>query len=63
MEEHIRTLIGEIRNISGMIHARQLYNDKVKEENSETLDIFEPAMHNLYDTASVVIDAMLEGRM
>ena len=37
------------------------YNDKVKEENSETLDIFEPAMHNLFDAGSIVIDSILEG--
>ncbi len=30
MENHIRTLIGEIRNISGMLHARQVYNEKIK---------------------------------
>ena len=37
------------------------YNNKVKEENSETLDIFEPAMHNLFDAGSIVIDSILEG--
>ena len=37
------------------------FNQKIKTENGETLDIFEPAMHNLYDTASIVIDAILEG--
>ena len=39
------------------------FSEKVKDENSETLDIFEPAMHNLFDAASIVIDAILEGRM
>ena len=39
------------------------FNEKVETENNETLDIFEPAMHNLYDTASKVIDAILEGKM
>ena len=39
------------------------FNEKVENENSETLDIFEPAMHNLFDTASIVIDAILEGKM
>lgn len=38
-------------------------NFKVKEENTETLDIFEPAMHNLFDTASPVIDAILTGNL
>ena len=37
------------------------YNDKVKKDNSETLDIFEQAMHNLFDTASIVIDAAVKG--
>lgn len=36
------------------------FSNKVKDENSETLDIFEPAMHNLFDTASIVIDKILE---
>lgn len=36
------------------------FSNKIKEENSETLDIFEPAMHNLFDTASIVIDRILE---
>ena len=36
---------------------------KVKDDNSETLDIFEPAMHNLFDTAGIVIDTILEGKM
>ncbi|MBR2546761.1 MAG: hypothetical protein IKF07_01010 [Eubacterium sp.] len=39
------------------------YNDKVEEDNSETLDIFEPAMHNLFDTASIVIDAAVNGQI
>ena len=37
------------------------YNRKISDENPETLDIFEPAMHNLFDTASIVIDKILEG--
>ncbi len=37
------------------------YNAKVDQDNDETLDIFEPAMHNLYDVASIVIDAILAG--
>ena len=39
------------------------FNEKVENENTETLDIFEPAMHNLFDTASIVIDAILEGKL
>ena len=39
------------------------FNQKVTEANSETFDIFEPAMHNLFDTASVVIDAILDGQL
>ena len=39
------------------------YSDKVSEENSETLDIFEPAMQNLFDVSSIVIDAILEGEI
>ena len=39
------------------------YNNKVKEENPETLDIFEPAMHNLFDAGSIVIDALLDGTL
>ncbi len=39
------------------------YNEKVAEENSETLDIFEPGMQNLFDTGSIVIDALLEGTL
>ncbi len=39
------------------------YNEKVESENTETLDIFEPAMYNLFDTASIVIDAILNGGM
>lgn len=39
------------------------YNNKVKEENQETLDIFEPAMHNLFDAGSIVIDSILEGNL
>ncbi|MBP5239715.1 MAG: hypothetical protein J6Z15_03875 [Oscillospiraceae bacterium] len=39
------------------------FNQKIETENSETLDIFEPAMHNLFDTASLVVDAILSGEM
>ena len=35
------------------------FNTKVVDENSETLDIFEPSMHNLFNTTKVVIDAIL----
>ena len=37
------------------------FNQKVREKNTETFDIFEPAMHNLFDTASIAIDAVLRG--
>ena len=37
------------------------YNKKVTEENKETLDIFEPAMHNLFDAGSIIIDSILDG--
>ena len=32
-------------------------------ENSETLDIFEPAMHNLFDCGSIITDKMLDGQI
>ena len=37
--------------------------EKVENNNTETLDIFEPAMHNLFDTGRIVIDAALEGNL
>ena len=39
------------------------FSEKVENDNTETLDVFEPAMHNLYDTGSIVIDAILEGTL
>ena len=39
------------------------YNEKVEDNNDETLDIFEPAMHNLFDTGSAVINEILEGKL
>ena len=39
------------------------FNEKVENENSETLDIFEPAMHNLFNTGRIVIDALLGGEL
>ncbi len=39
------------------------FNEKVEEKNGETLDIFEPAMQNLFDTGSVVINEILEGKL
>ena len=39
------------------------YSERVSEENNETLDIFEPAMHNLFDVSGIVIDALLEGKL
>ncbi len=41
----------------------QSFSEKVETENAETLDIFEPAMHNLFDAASIVIDAILGGTL
>ena len=38
-------------------------NEKFARNNSETFDIFETAMHNLFDTASIVIDAVLDGEI
>ena len=40
---------------------REGFIDNVHEDSTETLDIFEPAMHNLYDVASIVIDDILDG--
>lgn len=37
------------------------FSKKVENDNTETLDIFEPAMHNLFDTSRIVIDAALDG--
>ena len=39
------------------------FNEKVADDNTETLDIFEPAMHNLFDTGSRIIDASLKGEL
>ena len=39
----------------------QSFDRKIEEDNSETLDIFEPAMQNLFDTGSIIIDAVLAG--
>jgi len=39
------------------------YNDAVKDVNQETLDIFEPAMHNMFDVEKIVVDAMLDGSL
>ena len=37
------------------------FSEKVESTNTETLDIFEPAMHNLLDASAVVIDSILAG--
>ncbi len=37
------------------------FSEKVENTNAETLDIFEPAMHNLLDVSAVVIDSILAG--
>ncbi|MBR3316555.1 MAG: hypothetical protein IKG21_01875 [Atopobiaceae bacterium] len=39
------------------------FSNMVTEENSETLDIFEPGMENLFDTGRIVIDAVLAGEL
>lgn len=39
------------------------FNEKIENDNTETLDIFEPAMHNLFDTSRIVIDATLNGEL
>ena len=39
------------------------YASQVTEENSETVDIFEPAMGNLFDAGQIVIDAILAGEL
>ena len=36
------------------------FKDNVDEDSTETLDIFEPGMQNLYDVASIVIDDILD---
>ena len=38
-------------------------NEKFARENSETMDVFEPGMYNLFDVASIVIDAVLDGSL
>ena len=40
---------------------RQTFSEKVESTNTETLDIFEPAMHNLFDVSAMVIDSILAG--
>lgn len=39
------------------------FSDTVTEENSETVDIFEPGMKNLFDVGQIVIDAILAGEL
>lgn len=39
------------------------FNEKIEDNNTETLDIFEPAMHNLFDAADIVIEAALDGEL
>lgn len=41
----------------------QDYAGQVTEDNSETLDIFEPGMENLFDAGRIVIDAILAGEL
>ena len=39
------------------------YSSKVTDDNSETVDIFEPGMENLFDAGKIVIDAILAGEL
>lgn len=39
------------------------FDSKVIEENSETIDIFEPGMKNLFDVGTIVIDAILKDEL
>ena len=39
------------------------YGNKVTDDNSETLDVFEPGMENLFDVGQIVIDAVLAGEL
>ena len=41
----------------------QDFDTKVSEENSETVDVFEPGMQNLFDVGRIVIDAILAGEL
>ena len=41
----------------------EYFNDKVVNENSETLDIFESGMNNLFDVGRIVIDTILAGEL
>ena len=41
----------------------EYFDDKVREENSETLDIFESGMMNLFDVGRIVIDTILAGEL
>ncbi len=41
----------------------ETYASMVTQENSETLDIFEPGMKNLFDVGKTVIDAVLAGEL
>lgn len=39
------------------------FSNSAAEEKGETLDIFEPGMHNLFDAGQIVIDAVLAGKL
>ena len=47
----------------GSLWSGEGFNATVSDGSSEILDIFEPAMDNLYDTGSIVIDAALAGEL
>ena len=37
------------------------FSSSAQEGTGETVDIFEPAMHNLFDVSSIIINNILEG--
>ncbi len=43
--------------------AAEGYNNNLGSESSTALDIFEPAMHSLFDVSKTVIDAVLAGKI
>ena len=47
----------------GLWASGDAFDSKVVELNSETVDIFDPAMHNLYDVTRIIIDALLANEL
>jgi hypothetical protein len=62
-----QTLFDETYSLNGQIHEMenvntdQDFDTKITEDNSETVDIFEPGMENLFDAGRIVIDSILAG--